>query len=162
MEECDIAREASRYRGTPTQQIADALLVEIESARPKRTPMQALAIAAKKRCLATEFGIARGWRLSRASFGLMALKRGAVYSVLQNNADVVEDHMPHEFFDHPYLYRVDRKAVAVAAHLYNFDKAACDDFAKSHGLRLDVPDFPSWWYPGATTLVVFIGRVSRA
>jgi hypothetical protein len=65
----------------------------------------------------------------------------------------------HDNLDHPFFYRRNRKAAAIAAHLYNFpaNRAACEKLALSFGLTFEVPDFPSWHYPNGTKLVVYIG-----
>ena len=70
----------------------------------------------------------------------------------RNNND-----MPHDQFDHPYYYRRGRHAAAIAAHLYGWPhvRERCEATARQHGLVLEVPDFPSWWFPGQTTLVVY-------
>ena len=67
---------------------------------------------------------------------------------------------PWELVDHPFYYRKDRMASAVAAHPYGtFDAAKRQDiaaFAELKGLRTTWPeDFPSWCLPGRTTLVVY-------
>ena len=69
------------------------------------------------------------------------------------------DPWPRELVDHGYFYRKDRKAAAVAAHLYgDFDAAKRKDTeatAALYGLRVTWPeDFPSWYLPGRTTLIV--------
>jgi len=73
--------------------------------------------------------------------------------------DDIPDPWPRELVDHGYFYRKDRKAAAVAAHLYGtFDAAKCQDAeatAALYGLRVTWPeDFPSWYLPGRTTLMV--------
>jgi hypothetical protein len=153
MEKIDVKRQMEADASMSRDEIVAALLADIHD----KSRAAAVRRVARKRRLAIEFGEKYGWRLSEKRFGLLALKRRSVFSMIRDDADVSDDHLPHELFDHPYFYRVDRKAVAIAAHPYGFNKNACDDFAKRHGLKLEVPDFPSWWYPNATTLVVYIG-----
>lgn len=105
--------------------------------------------------LAVLFGEHHGWRLSRSNFSPSVLARRG----LSNGRGYHVDPWPRELVDHGYFYRKDRKAAAVAAHLYGiFDHAKRQDTeatAALHGLQVTWPDdFPSWWLPGRTTLVL--------
>jgi hypothetical protein len=69
------------------------------------------------------------------------------------------------FLTKPYWFRYpDKRAAAVAAHLYDttlaeHSAASIERWAWQHGLRAQWPkDFPSWWYPGRTQLLVITAR----
>jgi hypothetical protein len=118
--------------------------------------------------LAIDFGAARGWKLTNSDFGLRTLAEGKQHDGRQRYSMFGRHTNPsagdyHYNFDHPYYYRRDRKAAAIAAHLYNYpnNRAACEKLAAEFGLEFEVPDFPSWWNPGATTLVVYVGPAGR-
>ena len=105
--------------------------------------------------LAVLFGERHGWHLSKSAFSPSVLARGGLF----NGRGYHVDPWPRELVDHGYFYRRDRKAAAVAAHLYGtFDAAKRQDTeatAALHGLRATWPeDFPSWYLPGRTTLIV--------
>jgi hypothetical protein len=105
--------------------------------------------------LAVLFGERHGWRLSRSDFSPSVLARRGLF----NGRGYRFDPWPRSLVDHGYFYRKDRKAAAVAAHLYGcFDAAKRQDTgatAALYGLRVTWPeDFPSWYLPGRTTLVV--------
>ena len=106
--------------------------------------------------LAVLFGATRGWALSRSDFTAAVLARRGLFDGRGYSAEP----WPRELVDHPFYYRKDRMASAVAANLYGtFDAAKRQDiaaFAELKGLRTTWPqDFPSWWLPGRTTLVVY-------
>ena len=106
--------------------------------------------------LAVLFGATRGWTLSRSDFTSAVLARRGLFDGRGYYADL----WPRDLVDHPFYYRKDRMASAVAAHLYGtFDAAKRQDIAalaELKGLRATWPeDFPSWWLPGRTTLVVY-------
>lgn len=112
-------------------------------------------LQATRQRLAVLFGERHGWRLSRSDFSPSVLARRALF----NGRGHHYDPWPRELVDHGYFYRKDRKAVAVTAHLYGtFDAAKRQDAeatAALYGLRVTWPeDFPSWYLPGRTTLIV--------
>jgi hypothetical protein len=96
--------------------------------------------------VARDFGRARGWKLSRASFGRRALALGK-----RAGGRSLETLFG---WDHPYFYRERGCAVGVVAHLYklppNLDELAADD-----ALKATVLPGVSWWNPGVTTAVLF-------
>ena len=101
------------------------------------------------------FGERHGWHLSKSDFSPSVLARRGLF----NGRGYHVDPWPRELVDHGYFYRRDRKAAAVAAHLYGtFDAAKRQDTeatASLYGLRVTWPeDFPSWYLPGRTTLIV--------
>lgn len=106
--------------------------------------------------LAVLFGATRGWTLSRSDFTAAVLARRGLF----DGRGTCADPWPRELIDHPFYYRKDRMASAVAAHLYGtFDATKRQNIAalaELKGLRATWPeDFPSWWLPGRTTLVVY-------
>jgi hypothetical protein len=118
--------------------------------------------------LAIDFGAGRGWKLTNSDFGLRTLAEGKQHDGGQRYSMFGRHTNPsagdyHYNFDHSYYYRRDRKAAAITAHLYGFPsiRAACEKLAAEFGLEFEVPDFPSWWNPGATTLVVYVGPAGR-
>lgn len=112
-------------------------------------------LRATRERLAVIFGERDGWRLSRSQFSPSVLARRGLF----NGRGYHVDSWPRELVDHGYFYRKDRMAAAVAAHLYGtFDAAKRQDTeatAALYGLRVSWPeDFPSWYLPGRTTLIV--------
>ena len=112
-------------------------------------------LQATRQRLAVLFGERHGWHLSKSAFSPSVLARRGLF----NGRGYHVDPWPRELVDHGYFYRRDRKAAAVAAHLYGtFDAAKRQDTkatAALHGLRVTWPeDFPSWYLPGRTTLIV--------
>ena len=110
--------------------------------------------------LALDFAESRGWTLSRSDFVLAALARGGVHG---GYLPYPYDH--HTTMDHSYYFRRNRRAAAIAAHLYEgaflANRARCEALAAALGLTLELPDYPSWYYPGATTLVLYVGPAGR-
>lgn len=112
-------------------------------------------LQATRQRLAVLFGERHGWHLSKSAFSPSVLARRGLF----NGRGYHVDPWPRELVDHGCFYRRDRKAAAVAAHLYGtFDAAKRQDTeatAALHGLRVTWPeDFPSWYLPGRTTLIV--------
>jgi hypothetical protein len=70
------------------------------------------------------------------------------------------------FVDHSYYFRMpSRNAAAFATNPYGLhwtvDHPAIRAFCKQRGLQATIPDdFPSWWYPRRTTLIVFTPATS--
>jgi hypothetical protein len=119
---------------------------------------------AARRRLAIDFGARNGWTLSRTEFGIGTLGKGKVHGHMGFGGPYYSDNpypgTYHNQFDHPYFYRRDRKAAAIVAHLYNYpgNHDSCVAIAERYGLAFSAPDdFPSWWFPGATRLVVYRG-----
>ena len=116
-------------------------------------------LRATRQRLAMLFGERHGWRLSKSDFSPSVLARRGLF----NGRGYHVDPWPRELVDHGYFYRKDRKAAAVAAHLYgNFDAAKRQDTmatAALYGLCVTwLEDFPSWYLPGRTTLIVCTPR----
>ena len=112
-------------------------------------------LQATRQRLSVLFGERRGWHQSKSAFSPSVLARRGLF----NGRGYHVDPWPRELVDHGYFYRRDRKAAAVAAHLYgDFDAAKrhhTEATAALYGLRVTWPeDFPSWYLPGRTTLIV--------
>jgi hypothetical protein len=114
---------------------------------------------ARKRRLASEFAAEREWQLASKPFGLGALMRASAHCWVKNTVTGETYHSQPRFFDHPYYFRKNRRAIAIVSHLYGLNADALDAFTKSNGLSWETPSFPSWWYPGQTTLIVFTRAV---
>jgi len=114
-------------------------------------------IATLRRRLAQMFGERHGWRDTRAEFGPAVLaRRGMAVS-----DPSCRSAWPYPLIDHPDFFRTaDRRAVALAAHLYGTSPGKRNDaatWAAQHHLRVEFPtDFPSWWVPGGTTLCIYL------
>lgn len=105
--------------------------------------------------LAVLLGERHGWNLSKSAFSPSVLARRGLF----NGRGYHVDPWPRELVDHAYFYRKDRMAAAVAAHLYGDFGAAkrqeTEATAALYRLRVTWPeDFPSWYLPGRTTLIV--------
>jgi hypothetical protein len=66
----------------------------------------------------------------------------------------------HHLFDHTYCLRhaTRRRHYAIATHPYNVNpeyERLAQQVADEYGLLVEYPDFPSWYYPGRTTLVLW-------
>lgn len=112
-------------------------------------------LQATRQRLAVLFGERHGWHLSKSAFSPSVLARRGLFNGRRSHVDP----WPRELVDHGYFYRKDRKAAAVAAHLYgDFDAAKrhhTEATAALHGLRVTGPeDFPSWYLPGRTRLII--------
>jgi len=110
--------------------------------------------AERRRC-AEAFGRHRGWRLSSTYFSPDVLARRGVRS----RSALFK--WPYPEADHAFLYRApDRRAVGAACHIYGLNEAGrarCRRWAAVQGLRAEFPAEPaSWWWPGSTTLVVYL------
>ncbi len=97
--------------------------------------------------LRAEYGKRRGWVQQQEGFSVQALAR----------VTIAGEEWDREFTDHRSFWVLAGQPVAVVAHLYGCDER-CRDAARSwaarRGLQVEFPvDFPSWWYPGRTTLI---------
>ena len=94
--------------------------------------------------VAKEFGRINGWVLSDRMFLIGNLSFLGKYK-----------EPLFKYIDHTYFYRsYNNKPIAFAVHLYDWS----DDiykWANDHSLVANFPEFPSWHYPGYTTLVVY-------
>jgi hypothetical protein len=101
-----------------------------------------------KRQLAHEFGRRQGWVIAPDGYGAQHLfgKRPQYHN---------RDIPPHQ--DHAIGYRKGRAPMAIVSQPYPSGNYIEDmrAWAASRGLVFTVPVYPSWWYPGWTTLCVF-------
>jgi hypothetical protein len=155
-QETDILRRAAEIIGEPDDlaQRLLALMTPIPDKGPGAEARRILEQNAIQHHLAVEFGRRHGWTLSAKDFTIQCLARRG-------------HHDPHGFFqgntdalDHPYFYRAKGHATAIAAHLYRGAGDTREDqitaWAAAHDLAASFPtDFPSWWFPGWTRLVVY-------
>jgi hypothetical protein len=155
--EAERAKEAHRQHGN------------IQWHQELRKARRAIARqAALQRRLAVDFGATRGLTLSRSTFGLRTLAQGKQHDggqrfMLDGRRRNPDTGLFHTQFDHPYFYRRDRKAAAIAAHLYGMPncREQCLALAADFSLSFEIPDFPSWWNPGGTTLVLYLGPAAN-
>jgi hypothetical protein len=122
--------------------------------------------------LAVEFDRRRGWILAQHGFGIRTVAANKVWTTDGDGWRAGQDHEYSALneerdlrlstptpIDHPYCYRDQGKphrAAALVVHLDNFDKDRIKEFAARHGVIAEFPtDFPSWWYPGSTRMVVY-------
>ena len=109
--------------------------------------------------LAIDFGLSRGWTLTMADFSPATLANRKAHGGCN-------DHGCWDFVDHTFWYRQGRHATAVATHPYAVDDRYRTEAARWAGVRnlsITYPaDFPSWWLPGRTTLVLFTPMLPSA
>lgn len=107
--------------------------------------------------LAIKFGERNGWQLTTWEFDLGTLSKGKVHAGSRSYMD--RYYAAGNAFDHAYHYRnEDRRAVALACHLYGGPGVLkyCEEACRHWGLTFETPqDYPSWWLPGSTTLIVY-------
>lgn len=98
--------------------------------------------------LAAEFGRRRGWVLKEDAYGAQHLfgKRPQWGK---------RDFPP--CMDHPCGFRQGRQPMAIVSQPYPSPGhiLAMQEWADSRRLVLTIPNYPSWWYPGWTSLCVF-------
>jgi hypothetical protein len=85
----------------------------------------------------------------------MLAKRGIAYHPWRDRPDWLGG-----FIDHGECFRgLDRRAAAFASNPYGLrwtaDHPDIQAFCERFRLSAAIPDFPSWWFPGRTTLIVF-------
>jgi len=104
--------------------------------------------------LEAEFGAARGWKPARGWFSAEQLRcnsGGQIYTMYG-------DMFPH--FDHPTFYRAPRTrragGLVIQPYIENTPETRAEIIEEYRvlGLSASFPDYPSWWYPGATTLIL--------
>ncbi len=151
-----------------TEQATEIRRLMDEAATLSRANGPSKAVGARvsemQKAAAQRFGQRYGWRRSRTEFSLVCLAKGAMHDGASGYRTRTGCGDHHDEFDHPYFYRCDRRAAAIAAHLYNWpaNDAACRRIAAEYSLNFEVvTDFPSWWNPGGTTLVLWTPASSR-
>jgi len=86
-------------------------------------------------------------------FNLKALAEGKRWAYSRYGDYEVDCH----YQDHPYYFRKDGRAVGIVAHLYGIPEDV-ETWASSKGLQIAIPDFPSWWFPGSTSIIQFAAK----
>lgn len=108
-----------------------------------------------RRQLANEFGRRNGWELSQSQFAADTLQAGRI----RDTKDSLFSLWPLDLIDHRFFYRhPDRRAAALVAHPYDVSlerRGLTAGVTNNFSLLVSFPDFPSWWSPGCTTLVLF-------
>ena len=165
----EISHAASRLRGTP-EEIAARIKVLIEdypsepqseaSLRDRRLYREAttahwLKIYAHRHWMTCEFVRRHGWKFRRDDHftqDMLADRRRRRRAYEQGGIG---------WSDHDYYLRdAAGFPAAVAGHPYDADRPGRREkyrqWAAEYGLVVSFPDdFPSWWYLGRTTLVLF-------
>ena len=137
---------------------AKALAEDLETIAGLDDPLSRASSAARHAAqkiawnrVARAFGARYGLNLSPEPFKVEQLSRGMC---LRSKKTLTDFGHPHA--DHPFFFRYGKRSWMVAAHLYDRDMAACEAWAASHGLQAQaVDDFPSWWLPGRTSMVIY-------
>jgi len=115
------------------------------------------ALTAHRDAVMEAYGAERGWTRSKAQFLPSTLAKGAMHNG-GRRVDAASREMPWNLMDHVYYWKQGRRPAAIVAHPYGCNtgekRAEAQAWAARHGLRLTFPtDFPSWRFPGWTTLV---------
>ena len=100
------------------------------------------------------FAVSRGWTIGK-HFTLRMLRAGSP----GRTRDDYRGESWHPEIDHPEFYRLPRRPwrpAAILSHTYA-PRAQIVTFAAENGLAVEFLD-ASWYYPGATTAVVFTAR----
>jgi hypothetical protein len=140
--------------------IADALRTQ-QTEASRRAPRYRLQLLqeeiGKLRSLLIDiFAERHDWRPSQAWFTpSMLAKRGVAYHPWRDRPD-----WSGGFIDHGQCFRTpDRRAAAFASNPYGLRWTTDDPdiraFCERFRFSAAIPDFPSWWFPGRTTLIVF-------
>jgi hypothetical protein len=152
----DVRRCAKTLSGT-SEELAARLRTMLETAVPKK-PGEKFAFVVERAALSyvlrERFAERHGWRYTQKGFSPKTL----AYRRVSSASDFAEP-WPLSVADHAYYFRTpDRRAAAVAAHLYWSPdrREEAEAWAREVRLRVEFPiDFPSWWFPGHTELCVY-------
>ena len=144
MTPAEVDADAELIRGAVQVTLARGIVGEVEMARAR---------------LSAELGQRLGWRR------YLPARRAAQHLFGKRPAWVDRDTMPYA--DHSGCYIHDGKTVALVEQPYrDFSVgspvlAEVERWAFERGLFLHFPDFPSWWLPGRTTLVLVLAKQGR-
>ena len=100
-----------------------------------------------------EFGARHGWKVARDQFSLAQLSENRRSRNRKRNESVCCGCA----FDHASCYRLDRQPIAISVQNYNAELYynELDGVCSPLQLRWQtIEDFPSWHFPGATTLIL--------
>ena len=106
------------------------------------------------RDVAREFGRLRGWTLARKTFSLVELAG-------RTDQEKLAFTTTTRVLDHAFHYRENRapyRPAGIAVHLYEWPDVGPDVEAICFELGVHyeaILNFPSWWYPGVTQLVLY-------
>jgi len=148
----ELADEIGRLIATmPTTPPSSASEVEQRRAiRSQREQHEQISIIRHR--LARDYGALRGWTWSESTFGPAVLSRRGVHGARDHSGQWPGGGIA----DHNYFYRANRRAAALVTHPYDVDQAKMEAWATEHRLKVSFPtDYPSWWYPGRTSIVVY-------
>ena len=98
------------------------------------------------------FGQSRGWTWTWNDFSWQQLAGRP----RPNSIDTRVVQPPYS--DHTYFYRLNRKPIAIATHPYDMTDeriAELEGWGAANGLVLELPDWPSWWYPPLTRFLLW-------
>ncbi len=148
---------AWRERQHENWRLADDLRAHLEAGR--HADAGKIQVLLRRR-----FGEIHGWQRSPARFTVKSLACGDRKNRLPGLAGEDADAVRGRLFDHPGFWRRGGNAAAISAHLYHWPdyEERCRAFAAEHRLDVREVDFPSWWFPGATTLILWTGAIVRA
>jgi len=106
--------------------------------------------------LVQRFAEAHGWKHTERWFSDRVLAERKVHSGARTDPyKSLNGRQGSQYIDHAYFFRDQRKRTAgLVVHLYNVPSDIEAEAAEA-GLRVSYPDFPSWWRPGGTTLVLY-------
>jgi hypothetical protein len=145
---------------TPTEHAAEILHI-LKTLRRGVPPCEEQRLVVLKsqhrKAIITAYAEARGWCLARTGFSLSRLAREEVLPT-----QVLP--YPRTFMDHVWHFRHGSgfHPAAIVAHPYAYLEQPVRDalvaWGTDNGLRIAFPDdFPSWWFPGETSLIEIMG-----
>jgi len=102
---------------------------------------------------ARKFGKKYGWKLSDYLFSVDTLAKRKIQQ--QDDRFPVFGGRMLNYFDHAYFYRKNRRAAAIAVHLYHIPEDLSVTAAKFGLSAKVIDDVESWWNPGETRLVLY-------
>lgn len=160
MAEQDVAADARLFNSPlmrkplTDEEVAEAaaeIVAVIGMKEPPRSPIHhnRYQLGILRCSLAIEFGRRRGWTWHPDSYGAQHL--------LGKRPQYHQRDLP-PYHDHMSGYRIGRMPVAIVSQPYDASATHRLDmqiWATDRSLLAYFPSFPSWWYPGRTTLCVF-------
>jgi len=161
-----IRRQAAQY-SEPPDALASRVLTHIGRSSGQYSGQAWATLDFEMVCLhramASAFGAQHGLVRTSRAFSIEALRDGRK----QGRYSHIRAEWPVQRVDHAEFYRTpDWRVAAVVAHRYGLNddtRQRCAAWAARHGLQAAFPtDFPSWWYPGWTQLVLYTRRAAPA
>lgn len=105
--------------------------------------------SAAKEVLAAEFAERRGWRRGSVVPSPRSLREHRF-----TRAQPLDENWEWPDFDHREGFVWRRRPVAMVSHTYSKNLSKARAWVEGMGLYFETPQFPSWYYPGGTKLVV--------